>query len=1147
MLPRTGRLILGVIAVVFVILTGSPRAHSQEPDAIGPPAPAPAASPDVNIFLNSPASLEELLDRLRTPDYLLIKREEYLKRQGDARTTAVPQAPSGATVESVAVDGTVERDLAHLVVDFGVALAESKAVWVPIRLDEQNLIEAREGDRVLPVQSLTGKGWQIELTGKGRHAIRVRLSARLKTAAEGSRLELAIPLAPSTRFQLDVPERVVDAVAGANEPIEPRPVAGGTRTRLAQILTPRNRLDVSWRVEANEPRNQLAPLLSIQGEIAADIDSSSFRTRSSWMVYAVRGSARTLEFRLDPDDEILELELDGQKPPAGIEQVDGVNRLTINLSDPLQPGTPRKLVVATRRPLPGGPSARISFAGLPLANARAREQSGAIGIAKTSNLWVQPIAGRGIRQIDPRELPTDLRVRPATSLAYQFNDEPFELSLRVEPSPPLVTTNTRSRVVLSARQANVESRIDYQTARGGLFDISVAIPRGLTLESVGPPDVVESSKMIAETSDGVRVLNILLTPRARERSAFAIALAGRQSINPAKAVSVDLFQPRGMTSGGGRVAVVTDRSLTVEVPDALAAGSAADEFEPALSDLPSDWPWPSDRSPDRVVALWLRHDGNPASLPLRVTVHPRTVSHQTSVYARVERSGLAIQQETLCSVRFGSLSALEILVPPALQKQWELESAGELMSREDLGLVSSGDRLFRIRFGREITDRIRLKFRARTMRPEPLEADQPTDVTVPWIRIREGTADPIQVTLASDPSVELAESGTDWTRSTADESVTSKDDSTPAGLTLVHAELPDSELRIVATARPVVHVPSVVIPRLWIQTIQTPENRLRTTAWLAVETAEGFLTVSLPPGAEWTRARVGNASIQPLVHANGYRIPLPRTGAGGGGTQVVELEYAIPARFAAAPWAPIRPLDGALVQETLWEVRLPPTRSAVGVPPGWTDENRWFWDRYVWRRTPWKSAEELGAWVGLAADRSGRSQQDARIDERRYLFGRAGPVGDLRLTIASWGWLVAVCSGGVMILGGLLLLAVPSRFRLVASAIAALLIAVATASEPSVTILAIQSGAIGAIFVLLAAAIQRYLAHRRPTHSVFASQNRLVAGPASGSSFAREPGVGSDDSTAIRPRVASTVDHGVSAPVPASESPNDVASSSNLR
>ena len=71
--------------------------------------------------------------------------------------------------------------------------------------------------------------------------------------------------------------------------------------------------------------------------------------------------------------------------------------------------------------------------------------------------------------------------------------------------------------------------------------------------------------------------------------------------------------------------------------------------------------------------LWLRHDDSPAVLPLRVTVHPRTLSHSTSLQVRVDRREADVQQETECSAQFGSFDHLDVTVPAALAGRWEVE------------------------------------------------------------------------------------------------------------------------------------------------------------------------------------------------------------------------------------------------------------------------------------------------------------------------------------------------------------------------------------------------------------------------------------------------------------------------------------------
>lgn len=1156
---RTGLLLLGVLAVAAtrpVPLRAADDAPASKPAARAEDRPAskgatrandrPASEPatpraeqrseqdEIDIFLDVPSSIDELLRRLRNPDFRLMKEEAFRKRLESARPAGNAGDLPEAVVESVAVTGEVKGDLAELAVEYGISVAIANPVWVPIRLDDLNLVDVRDGDKVLPPHNVAGKGWQVELTGRGKHTVRVRLNVRLKSSADGSRLDFAIPEATSTRLDLEIPRKVLDAVAGANEPIVPQPIAGGARTRLVQAMTPRSRLDVSWHVEA-EPQAQLPPLLSIQGEIAIDIDPDSFRTRSSWIIHAIRGVERSLVFRLDRNDEVLELELDGQpNPPAGIEGDDGARRLTINLSEPLRPGAPRKLMIATRRPLNAGATTRLSFVGFPLNNARG--QNGMIGIVKNGSVWVQPEAGRGLRQVDPRELPSEsLRVRPATLLAYQFSDQPFELKLQIEPYPPLVSTLSRTRIGLTARQARVETSIQYQTARGRLFDVTVALPKGLELESVGPPEFVESSKIVAEAADGARLLNVLLTSRARERNTFSLALAGRQAIDPSRPVAVDLFQPRGTTTGGGRVAVVGDRSLTVELPEGAPDGAGADEFRPTTSDPPSDWPWPADRSAagtGEAVVLWLRHDGNPSNLPLRIGVHPRQTVHRTTLFVQPQRSRVDIRQESVSTVRFGSLSTLEILVPPALQAHWELD-ADEVAGREDLGLDPSGDRIVRLRFAREVNGKVRLKFVSRLPFARPLDSKAWSEVVIPWIRIRGGSTEPTQATFATDPAIELEEPGAGWEPLAADGASSSDGNKSLRRFTLSETDSQVAELRVRARARPVVALPSLVIPRLWIRTVQGPDDQLRTTARCWVESSDGTLSVALPPGAEWVRARAGDKPLteyEAVSHAGGYLLRLPNQG--GSAPILVEIEYTLHARFAGTPWVPLRLLDGGLITETLWEVRVPWYRAIVGVPSGWTDENEWFWDRYSWRRRPWKSPQALAAWVsGLHSSAPPEiADGEMRSDYRSYLFGRTGTPSALRLLFVWWPLLVAFSSGTVLLVGGVTILVVRPQYRLLLSVALAFGVAIAAAFQPSATFLALQSGLMGGVLLIVTSLVQRLVVRRRPSHSVFGASNRLGPPSATGSSLNRQVSAGSDDSTAIRARPASTVDHGVSAP-----------------
>jgi hypothetical protein len=263
--------------------------------------------------------------------------------------------------------------------------------------------------------------------------------------------------------------------------------------------------------------------------------------------------------------------------------------------------------------------------------------------------------------------------------------------------------------------------------------------------------------------------------------------------------------------------------------------------------------------------------------------------------------------------------------------------------------------------------------------------------------------------------------------------------------------------------------------------------------------------------------------VETLSKPGCYRIPFPPRA--GSAPVHVELEYTVPARFAGAAWSPPRLLDGGLVQQTLWEVRVPWSRTLVATPPGWFDENQWQWEGYVWRRRPARSPSALDAWIEGRSPRPRREAPDEDIHgtDHGYVFGRPGEPVALRLPLVSRALLVAVCSGMVLGLGILVLRWYPAR-QLTAACLLAMAVAIAAAWEPNTTLLAVQSAVLGLILTVLAALMQR-MQNRRAAPSTVGEVSGLGSALTPGSSLGRWSEPGSDDSTAIRVRPASTVDH----------------------
>ena len=284
-LNRTAWLIAGMSALLL-FRELAPQAAAQSPapgDERGRSATqvVPGGLPDEVIILNNASDIGEFWKKLKQPDLILIKPGT------SGGNPAVPAPGPGATatpgprshvVGSVKVRGRVEDDLADLTVELELSLLVQGAAWVPLGIDSQIVSSAREGERELELR-VTGEGkWEARIEGQGPHRLRLDLKRPVKVSPDRKRLELAIPEAPSTYLELDVPRAVHDVELGSGESIGKTLLPGGKGTRLSAHLAPRSSLALDWSDEANSGPAP-PPLLAAQVEIAINADAESVITQ----------------------------------------------------------------------------------------------------------------------------------------------------------------------------------------------------------------------------------------------------------------------------------------------------------------------------------------------------------------------------------------------------------------------------------------------------------------------------------------------------------------------------------------------------------------------------------------------------------------------------------------------------------------------------------------------------------------------------------------------------------------------------------------------------------------------------------------------------------------------------------------------------
>ncbi len=1047
------------------------------------------------IFLETATDLDALRKKLGRPDFVILKGPLYDQLKDQAKPSV---SLKKSVVESVAVSGEILDDLAHLKVDFQISQSGPEPTWVPIRLDGQIVTSAREGDRDLPIRSADG-GWQVRVEGNGPHRVQVELSSVVLSAkggASGRRLGWAIPEAGSTRLQVSLPPNTSDfsaITAGQKEPLVAESIEGAQRHRVSAYLTPRRNLELQWNVAA-DVTSEGPPIITAQGEIALDIERGSMTAKSSWEVRSKRGTVRRLELRIDPADELVGLECDG-RPVAGGEPRDAASGLVVvPLSKPLAADESCRLVITTRRALSPESSTRLTYRGLPLLNVVS--QMGVLAISQSGgDPWVTASPGRGLRAIDPRsELPASLRARPSIVLAYQFVEQPFDLGLQVDPSPPEVRVESRTTIAIDSRTAKVDSVLDYTVARGRVFEVRVSLPESFQLDSVGSESVVLKSQTLPGTAAERPSLVVRLTSKATEEGRFSLRLQGRQTIALGSTSVVGLPRALDARVRGGLLAILAARETTVEL--APPTPGRPSDFVTSGLEVPASWPWPAGVEAASVPpALWLRHDESPTSISLVVFDRKRVLRQDTTLDAVVDRRKVDIRQETLLRGRFGPMSSVDLSVPREIVGSWEVEGV-EVVRRDTLGVGRDGSERYRLMFGRPILDREPLRFRITQAWKSPLVAEHLTSYTIRHLTILDAESSPIRVRVGADEGIDIAGQQAGWTSVESD---------LPTGSVARIEKVSEGSAIVGVTAHAFATLPRTIASRLALISSQQSDGGLQTSASYRLETHTNSLLVILPPGAEWIRARVGSETVdevEQVASLNGaYRLKLPTDSSG---PLVVTLDYSQTAKdvTTSGSWGAPRLGDGVIVQESTWEIRVPGQVAVLGVPMKWSDLNRWEWATYVFVRRP-------------ATTRTGPADGVSHA----YLFGRIGEPVSISPFLLSRANLVGISSGLVLALG-LLAMSLRGASRLFAGILVFTALVAVVAVPPSVIPQLAQASALGFFLLLVAETTRLLLERRSPLPRLLHEPSGLQIGSAS----SKVGDANADGSTVVRARAGTTVD-----------------------
>jgi hypothetical protein len=1059
---------------------------AAEPSA--KPEGRPANDGAIPIVLDAPNSLDAFLAKIQSPDYVLLRGDRY-QNLLKASASNASKPSSDPAISRLTVGGTAGASTADLMIEVELTLDDPAPRWISLKLDGLPLTLVREGERILPVRNQAGRDWEAEVSGVGRHVIEIALSTRVVSSGEERRIELSIPVAATTNLRLGFSEKPLEVLLGGREPLVTTTSPAKSGVRLDSSITPRSRLDLAWRVPLDR-NNAVQPLLSAHGEIAVEVTTDAIRSRARWSITAIRGSARSLSFTLDRDEDLIDADLDNE-PVATDTIVEGQKRLfTIPLAEPIRSMSPSKSVVlTTRRKLTANQTNRFTIKGYSLEHATL--QVGAIAISQTGNLWTEGIAGRGVERIELEELPNELRGRPNTIFGYRFVDPSFDLSLKVEPSPPLFDSRGKTTMIVTDRQVTTNSEFQFRTTPGQIFDIKFRIPRGVDLQPLLINEIVQSWNLITEadpsnpaSQSGNRILSIRLTPQAHQNGNFTIKLTGRQSLTPAPGSALGLIQPLQSTSLGGQLAIYKSVDLGIDLASTLAARQNAGFFRAGVlssetsATPPSDLPTGVDKTP-----IKLTYEGSPESFALSIGRRARSIRSDVELNAKVSRSRIDYIELFQIEAVNGFLNDLMIIIPKMVTNDWQTESS-EIASRELIETKPDGSRLYRLALTkstlRSLT--LRLKYQVEVNLDLAKEKSQPGEFQrIKLVNEADGT---VRLSYETAPGIRLEVDSQGWSPELVSEAKLTAGEPVVGGLALRATQadpLPTFQIR----ADALLELPSLLIAATHLRTI-VGNDETRVIATYRIDVHKSDLVITLPLESRLIQARLNQQAINDIEEASdrpGYRIRFSSNDAA-----VLTLEYALPA-ISTSAWIPPA-IEGAVWQTIYWTVELPATTALLGVPREWSDQNEWFWESFYWKRRPSISSADLRRWLVASLNLKEKESDNLQVltSSHSYLFRRIDGPKPLSVSLVSRITLLGVCSGVIGLVGILLVLLRPV-VRIVVIPIAALGVLVSIGWDPNVTFQVLQSGIVGVALAVIAAYLQRLVDRRNPASPILSERS----------------------------------------------------------
>ena len=565
--------------------------------------------------------------------------------------------PVAAVITESAYVARVEKDVARIAATLNVQVLDRPWADIPVEFGDAAVgrIKCETGTALLRGQ---GNGrYSLLLSDKGRHTVHLDLVARIHTSPDGRSLELKCPSVGITTFELVVPE------ADQSVELTPRLVAlpvevEGNVTRVKASLGATERIEARWNPRAGQ-RPQMDLLTSVTNSLHVSVDQGLVHTEAQLEFNVLRGELTELELAIPPGYRILDVTAADAKV-RGWQIADHAKRQIVTVETLSAIEDSIVIEVHTESPLPSD-SFRVAgiaedgtFHGIH--SLGAVRESGQLVISHGTDLTLSIDQQTGLSRITQDELRPSLR--RTNSLAWQFYNPRIDLSVTARPVEPRLIADQDSYIVFGDEELRLTSQIAWTVERAGVFELSLAVPDQLTIETVSSDSMSEYG-----FDDRQRTLTISLSKK--ELGPISTTVIARREFPHDEqqiAMQLPLLEPRNVARETGRVLVHAPLALEI----------ITDE-----DDLVGVYPQPIDasarRGADSLVSAW-NYTRRPVRIPVRTERKPTRLTAHVGTMIDVQQEVVRVTATLRYTIENAGIDTFRLSVPESVADRMQIRS-----------------------------------------------------------------------------------------------------------------------------------------------------------------------------------------------------------------------------------------------------------------------------------------------------------------------------------------------------------------------------------------------------------------------------------------------------------------------------------------